>query len=139
MITLSAIGKNLRASAKAALYILLLTAYIVGICRFEGLHELFHSRDQHVTHTEIEEKDPCHRAIYHHEVEKDGNHDSHVAASDKCDLCDIISHTDQLLLLKFEATHPHYFSLTFGSYSAAISGAELSLALSRAPPFSSLV
>ncbi len=137
MINLSAIGKALTSSARAALYIILLTAYIVDISRFDGLHELLHSRDQHVTHTEIEEKDPCHRAIYHHEVKKDGLHDSHIATSDKCELCDIISHTDQLLLPKFEATHPQYFSLSFGSYSSAISGAEKSLASSRAPPFSS--
>jgi hypothetical protein len=139
MITLPAIGKNLKACTKTALYIILLTAYIVGICRFEGLHDLLHSSDNHVTHSELEEKDPCHRAIYHHEVEKDSYHDSHLAASDKCELCDIISHTDDILLPESDTTHPQYFSQAFGSYSAEISEVVKSLASSRAPPFSSLV
>jgi hypothetical protein len=78
--------------------LLLLALYICGNVEVENLHEFLHAHEIVITHAAEEEKDPCHRSIYHDDVLNDCKHESHYAKSEKCDLCDSIFHPDQVAI-----------------------------------------
>jgi hypothetical protein len=132
---LAAIRRGTTHSAKAALYILLLAFYVAGTSQVEVLHELIHSHNNLISHSQQEEKDPCHRAVYHHETEKGCGH-SHIVVTDKCELCDLISHTDQVLLSRFDSPSIEFVTVDFVCSSSDIAGAGQSNNSSRAPPAS---
>lgn len=119
---------------KALFYILLLTFYVAGPSGFELLHELSHSHRHLVSHSEPQEKDPCHRAIYHHDVEKGCGHNSHIVVTDKCELCDMIFHTDQIVLSNSESTARQFISTEFAFCSTEFVSTGQSILPSRAPP-----
>jgi hypothetical protein len=97
MSLLAAIRKGKMRGLKPVLSILLLTFYITGNAHFESLHQLLHHhRGLAVSHTASEEKDPCHRSIYHDDATNGCGHKSHIIVSHKCDLCDSIFHHDQI-------------------------------------------
>jgi hypothetical protein len=80
------------AGVQAFAVFLLLLIYSAGSVQLETLHTLFHEHDE--LHTSELEKDPCHRAVYHHE--KEGcEHKSHVTEQKKCSLCQFSFHADQ--------------------------------------------
>ena len=70
--------------------ILLLLLYVLSVLQIESVHMLFHAHDQVELHTQEQEKDLCHRAIYHGEKENDCGHKTHVKKSDKCSLCAVV-------------------------------------------------
>ncbi len=82
--------KSLKTLAAA----LLLLLYLVGNTSSGILHQLFHERQTAVSHSRTQEKDLCHRAIYH--FGKDPKHNSHFAVSEKSDKCHLFSHTEQI-------------------------------------------
>lgn len=130
----SAIRKRSRHGLNTMLGIFLLTTYIVGTSQSESFHKLFHSGDHQISHTQLQEKDPCHRVIYHDDTDKGCDHRSHIATADKCDLCHVIHHTDQIPLSNPDSEPIQFSSTTFIFYSATIPGAGQSLRSSRAPP-----
>lgn len=68
---------------------LLLLLYVAGNVQVETFHQFFHSLEKALHSTE-QEKDPCHRAVYH-DSKKDGcNHKTHITAVKKCPLCHVI-------------------------------------------------
>jgi hypothetical protein len=134
MSLLAAIRGRKAHGLKALPYILLLTFYVAGTANFEWLHEFLHSHDHLVSHSEVQEKDPCHRAIYHHEAEKGCGHDSHIVVTEKCELCDSIFHSDQILLSKPESRFLQFSSLDFVLCSPEPVSIGLSILSSRAPP-----
>lgn len=87
----------LRNSAKVLAVVLLAAAYIIGNSPGEALHELFHPQET-VVHTVDQEKDSCHRTIYHQEKEDGCEHKSHISKVDKCTLCHALSHIDQIAI-----------------------------------------
>jgi hypothetical protein len=64
--------------------ILLLLLYIAANVEFEAIHHEFHD-EVHVTHTEADEHDPCHRSLYHQNEES--CHHAHLTTIKKCPLC----------------------------------------------------
>lgn len=74
--------------------ILLLLLYLTGNVQVESFHELFHSFER-ALHSQEEEKDPCHRAIYHDEKEKGCEHKTHFTPIKKCPLCHVVPFNDQ--------------------------------------------
>ena len=126
--------KKQHSSILRMLTLLLLVFYIVGTSSLQILHVFTHDHEQAVIHSPEQEKDPCHRLIYHHDATQSCDHDSHVGASDTCDMCDLAYHGDEALLnsitfrtacLKQEFFSHHKVNLD--SYWAVISS-------SRAPP-----
>lgn len=116
------------------LALLLLVFYIAGTSSLQILHVFAHDHEQAVIHSPEQEKDPCHRLIYHHDDAQSCDHDSHLVASDTCDMCDLAYHGDQALLntitFRTASLKQEFFShhkVNLDSYWAVISS-------SRAPP-----
>ncbi len=112
----------------------LLVFYIAGTSSLQIARAFVHSHEHTVVHSAEAEKDPCHRFIYHNDVAQSCDHDSHLVASDTCDMCDLAYHGDQALLniMNFQIVRlkPEFFShykVNLDSYWAVISS-------SRAPP-----
>ena len=126
-------GKKLR-GLTLPLFTLLLAFGVTGPSQFALFHKLLHSHDHSVSHSESQEKDRCHRAIYHNDIENGCGHHSHLVVTDKCDLCDMILHTDQILLSTSESLQPQFFSTDFTSCSFEIVSIGQSILPSRAPP-----
>lgn len=109
--------------AKILAAVLLAAAYIIGNSPGEALHKLFHNQET-VVHTVDQEKDSCHRTIFHQEKEDGCKHKSHISKVEKCTLCHALSHIDQIAIsdstCEFISTDEevagkivsHHFSLT---------------------------
>jgi hypothetical protein len=93
--------------------LVLLFLYTVGISQFDGWHKLFHPHDTVISHSEAQEEDSCHRAVFHLDIEKGCEHRTHIVVNNKCDLCDSIFHTDHLLLSKLDASEISFESFRF--------------------------
>ena len=115
---------------------LLLILYLVGTSQLGFLYAFGHDHEVQISHSYKEEKDPCHRQIYHNDVEAGCDHDVHLTISDKCYLCDFAVHTDKTLLtpalpltLKFDQNFVSFCKSNPDNYWAVLSS-------SRAPPAS---
>jgi hypothetical protein len=74
---------------------LLILIYLVGAFQSNSIHEFVHHESIEL-HSEQNEQDECHQVIYHHGKETCG-HKIHISASDKCSLCHLVFHSEQLL------------------------------------------
>ena len=115
--------------------LLLLLLYLVGNVEVESFHKAFHSFEQ-ALHSSQDEKDPCHRAIYHNSKQNSCDHKTHLTAVKKCPLCHLVPLNEKHIAVghSFES-----FSSTpsFDQFFVAIQVAEISGGLSaRAPPVS---
>ena len=113
---------------------LLLMLYLAGASQVGFLYAFGHDHAVTISHSYEEEKDPCHRLIYHNDAEAGCGHDVHVTVSDKCYLCDFAIHTDKTLLmpsahlpLTFDQNSISFYKTDLDSYWAVLSS-------SRAPP-----
>ncbi|MBL0740332.1 hypothetical protein [Chryseolinea lacunae] len=88
-------GTNILATLKSGCVLLWLLLYGVGSLSNEGIHAFFHNNEV-ALHTVQEEKDPCHRNIFHQD-NKSCEHKTHVAKLRKCPLCQFSFHADQWL------------------------------------------
>ena len=115
--------------------LLLLLLYLTGNVQVESFHKAFHSFEQ-ALHSSDEEKDPCHRAIYHDSKQKGCDHKTHVTAVKKCPLCHIVPLNEKHIAVShsFES----FFSTSdFATFSFSFTVTEISGNLSaRAPPVS---
>jgi hypothetical protein len=114
--------------------LLLVVLYIVGTSQLGFLYALGHDHDVQISHSQKEEKDPCHRQIYHNDVEAGCDHDVHLTVINKCDLCDFAVHVDKTLLTpalrltqKLDQNFVSFYKSNLESYWAVLSS-------SRAPP-----
>ncbi|HYG01448.1 MAG TPA: hypothetical protein VD927_03335 [Chryseosolibacter sp.] len=89
-----ALSKRGYSFLKATLMVAFVAVYLLSAIRINSFHAYFH-HDQHVDHTETDEQDPCHRAIYHSDTNNGCEHNSHLTPYLKCDVCSIISLEDQ--------------------------------------------
>lgn len=80
----------------ALLSMTLLVLYVAGNTGSGIVHQLFHTGPSLVLHTPAQERDVCHRAIYH--FGKDPKHNVHLTVSDKTDRCHLLVHADQLAM-----------------------------------------
>src|SRR5688572_17696060 len=115
--------------------LLLLLLYLAGNVQVESFHKVFHSFEQ-ALHSPDQEKDPCHRAIYHDSKQEACDHKTHVTAIKKCPLCHIVPLNEEHIAVShiFESfSSPSDFE----KFSFSILITELSGNLSaRAPPIS---
>ena len=108
--------KQVRSSA-LPIAVILLSSYVVGTSQFALLHEFIHSHNHFVSHTETDEADLCHRAVYHNDGQKNCGHHSHIVVADKCELCDSISHSDQVFVSSVESNYQRLFPVDFSLHS----------------------
>ena len=107
--------------------------YILGIATADLLHPQFHRHQ--VVHSPTTEQDPCHRAIYHGEQEKDPTHHKHLTtAFEKCPFCDVIfqrAHLGAGNVYSFKEIKniPLFFS-----ESSALASIPCTTTFSRGPP-----
>jgi hypothetical protein len=90
-------NKSVKDSLRAVFAGLLLVFYAAGNIQVEVLHQFFHSHANAVVHSAEQEKDRCHRAIYHEKDDGCG-HKSHLTKVEKCGLCHLFAHNDQLTI-----------------------------------------
>lgn len=113
--------------------LLLLLLYLTGNVQLESFHKVFHSFEQ-ALHSSDEEKDPCHRAIYHDSKQEGCDHKTHVTAVKKCPLCHIVPLNEKHLAVShtFESFSS---SSHFKEFPISVQIIEISGSLSaRAPP-----
>jgi hypothetical protein len=127
--------RTVKRSTGQVLTLLLLVLYIASSSNLEILHSIVHEHDIAIAHSEEQEKDPCHRLVYHNDKQAGHHHDSHLFVPDKCKLCAVAFHGDQTILpnlasikVKFWSKHFDFYKRSLDSYWAIISS-------SRAPPF----
>ena len=86
---------TLRKSIGLSLLILYCCSAIQYIIRIEHKHS--HQSDQ-CAHNSIEESDPCHRSLVHHDFENGCKHATHFENPIRhCPLCDVILHFDHIV------------------------------------------
>ena len=56
----------------------LLFLYITGTISTDLVHQIIHSHADVELHSALNEKDPCHKVIYHHEKDNGCKHTSHL-------------------------------------------------------------
>jgi hypothetical protein len=127
-------SKKLMTSAARLSSLLLLLLYVVGTSHLDLLYSFVHNHDVIVTHSDEQEKDPCHKLLYHNDVKQGCDHKAHLIVSDKCQMCDLIHHGEKSLLTlatfsfgDFSEGHFIFYKSSLDSYLAVISS-------SRAPP-----
>jgi hypothetical protein len=130
---LSTIKKENRYGFRIVILVLLFL-YAVGISQFDGWHKLFHPHDTLISHSESQEEDSCHRAIFHQDIEKGCEHRTHIVVNNKCDLCDSIFHTDHILLSKLKGSDLSFQSFRFITTPSRIAIRFELILSSRGPP-----
>lgn len=74
----------------------LLIFYIIGNTQIGFVHQLFHPDEVAITHSDNQEKNPCHRSIYHGQ-ETGCRHEFHLVKVNTCGASHTLAHVDQLL------------------------------------------
>ena len=112
LLSIKVMGKNnIWNSLRAFSAIFLLLFYMISNTSVEVFHQFVHAHDDTaIAHTLQDEKDPCHRTIYHASKDNSCAHE-HLTKIKKCNLCDLISHTDQVVVsFSLNPFNPSYFS-----------------------------
>lgn len=111
----------------------LLVLYVSCYLHTEVIHHLSHTQKVQDLHSIENEKNPCHRSVYHHE-KKSCEHKAHLTKSDTCSECQFsIDHNKYLDTQQLAATIVHYNS--FEVIAIAFFIADFSIHRSdRAPP-----
>ena len=113
---------------------LLIVFYLAGATCLELAHAFVHDHAAAVTHSEAQEKDPCHRLIYHNDGAQGCDHDSHLIVSEKCQMCDLVCHSDQYLLTDINFSIPGFSQGQFSAYKRSLDSYWAVISSSRAPP-----
>jgi hypothetical protein len=125
----------MKRSIRQILTVALLALYIAGSSNINFLHTVVHHDDVVVAHSPEQEKDPCHRGIYHNDSAHASEHDSHVSVSHKCKMCDIAYHGDQTIFSDIEFASQEFFNKHFVLRKISLDSHCDGLSSSRAPPF----
>lgn len=126
--------KKLKRRAKQIFTLLFLVLYLAGTSQLEFVHSFAHDHEESVSHSDEQEKNPCHRLIYHNDKKESCDHRSHVMASDKCQMCDAIYHGDQNLLSDIAFPVPDLYEEQFALYKINLDSYWAVISSSRAPP-----
>ena len=126
--------KKLKRAASPVFTLLFLVLYVAGTSQLELLHSFAHDHEASVSHTEEQEKNPCHRLIYHHDEGLGCDHSLHLMVSNKCQMCDTICHGDQNLLSNVLFAVPEFSQEHFGLYKINLDSYWAVISSSRAPP-----
>ncbi|SKC81604.1 hypothetical protein SAMN05660236_3983 [Ohtaekwangia koreensis] len=116
------------------LMLLLSILYIAGSLQFELLHSFIHRHELVITHSHDQEKDPCHRSIYHNDTQEGCEHDAHLIVSTKCQMCDLAFGGDQTILSYVVSAHGGFSTEYFEFYKLNLESYKAVLSSSRAPP-----
>lgn len=127
------ISRRNRRSIGSMLNLLLVILYILSSSGAGILHSIVHETQQVVSHAGEDEKDPCHRSIYHNGTQGGCSHGTHFIASDKCPMCDIVFHVDQNVSIGLSVSHSDS-SEPFDLYRSRLDSHEAMISSSRAPP-----
>lgn len=114
--------------------ILLLGLYLTGNVQVESFHQFFHSLEK-ALHSSEQEKDPCHRAIYHEAKNEGCNHKTHVTAVKNCPLCHVVPFNDQHFAIGQSPLSAELFCSFFILCIESIHSDILYDLPARAPPF----
>lgn len=115
--------------------VLLLLLYLIGSSNVELFHSFAHDDEILITHSDEQEKDPCHRLIYHSDVKDGCGHESHLVVADKCSMCDVAYQSDQgiLKIFTFKSAFPFEVEL-YSRYKTDLDSYWAVISSSRAPP-----
>lgn len=127
-------SKRLKQNIGQMFGLLLVILYVVGTSQLEFIHSFAHDHEALVSHTPEQEKDPCHRLIYHDDVEQGCHHHSHLIVSDKCQICDHVYHGDQNLSTNVSFSTLEFSQVQFCIYKQELDSYWAVISSSRAPP-----
>lgn len=130
MSAINAIRKKKANGLATGLIFVLIAFYAAGAAQLQVLHEYLHAHLHVTSHSETEERDACHRTIYHQDKENGCGHQSHIVVTDKCPLCDLISDTDQVFLLQASSLSVDFILIDF---PISVSALETSIHIIRSP------
>jgi hypothetical protein len=126
---------NFTESLKAFSAIILLLLYGIGNIPVALIHQFVHAHDAVVAHTIEQEKDPCHLSIYHAYRDGSCHHETHVTKVEKCNLCHLIFHNDQIVLSSSTSQFIQSFCFINDRVVSALLRDITDQLPSRAPPF----
>jgi hypothetical protein len=110
--------------------------YIFSLLTTELIHPVLHQHHNHSLHSAADEKDPCHREIYHGEKEDATQHHQHLTpVNEKCGLCDIILHNEHLQADYYHILKPAGTKQAVKIFTDTLSIGFLSLYQARGPPY----
>jgi hypothetical protein len=75
----------------------LLVFYLAANTHFTFLHQVIHPDEITLSHTELDEDDPCHRSIYHGD-DLGCNHQFHIEKVSGCSLFHTAAHHDEIVI-----------------------------------------
>jgi hypothetical protein len=121
-----------RATWSAIVSFALVVVYIAGAFQNSTVLGIVHGEAVEL-HSDLNERDACHQAIYHHSNE-DCGHKLHISSSDKCSMCHLVFYSEQVIpenlpTLVHGESEPELPS--FYSFICSIDTSSLS---ARAPP-----
>ncbi len=114
--------------------LLLLVLYSVASLRIDSLHQFFHSRNIVELHSAEQERNPCHKNIYHQQREAGCKHQSHLTENAKCPLCEFKISSDEWLTTPGAAPHAFQLPAIQFYYPEEIPSPSLFLLSGRSPP-----
>ena len=129
-------NEQVKGSLKAASVFLLLLFYTSGNIQFELLHQIIHPQDNAITHIPENEKDPCHRSIYHGDKNAGCKHEVHLTKLSKCSFCHILSKIDKIMVAKLDVSFIQTGCRFADTLISVQSTDVVFLSPSRAPPAS---
>ena len=129
-------AKKISNTSMRMLVLLFAVLYIAATSPLELLHSLSHDHGLTVIHSDEQEEVPCHRLIYHNDIEKGCHHDSHLLVSDKCQMCDLAFHGDKVVLRDVDISTPRFEQTFFCFYKQDLDSYRAVISSSRAPPAS---
>lgn len=120
-------------SFKATFALLFLLSYLIGNTQFE-LHRFNHADENALLHSANQEKDPCHLTLYHHATKNGCEHKTHISENHKCTLCDLSSHSHQVIIsFRAETLFRFFDDYPISNLDAKLIDSDTNLP-SRAPP-----
>ena len=125
---------NIKESLKAFSAIIVLFLCVVGNIQVDIIHQFVHANQMVVAHSVEQEKDPCHISFYHEGRNGSCDHETHLTEVEKCSLCNLIIHSDQVVLSNTSSQFVHSY---FFMNERVVSGLSHDIAAqlpSRAPP-----
>lgn len=110
----------------------LIGVYLLGAFQSSTVHEFVHG-DTTELHSAQNEQDACHQAIYHHADEECG-HKLHISSSDKCSMCHLVIHSEQILPQNIFASLADRSEARCSIYNSIAPDVEALNLSARAPP-----
>jgi hypothetical protein len=121
-----------RSAWSAVVSFALVVVYIAGAVQNSTVHEIIHAEAVEL-HSDLNERDACHQAVYHHSNE-DCGHKLHISSSDKCSMCHLVFYSEQVIPGNIPALIKEAGEPELPSYYSFVRGIDTSGLSARAPP-----